>query len=81
MGPWDARAALVATPQAPHARHWHWRVPKRGAAAMASPARTLYDFEIGRLGAGTREAPVAGGPLDLGAAKGKVALVENVAGL
>lgn len=56
-------------------------MPKRGAAAMASPARTLYDFEIERLGAGTREAPVAGGPLDLGAAKGKVALVENVAGL
>ena len=54
-------------------------MPKRAAAAMAS--QTLYDFEIEALGKGTREAPVSGGPLDLGAAKGKVTLIENVAGL
>lgn len=46
---------------------------------MAS--KTLYDHSIDALGGGTIDNQTSGGALDLGAAKGKVCLIENVAGL
>ena len=55
------------------------RVAKAARRAVQTRAASFYDFKVGALGGGTRDSPVDGAVMDLGAYKGKVVMVQNVA--